>query len=105
MTLSRSCQKRDPTSGPYPVIRALRLRETQPDEFGYVVNTAGEGAMDLGVGNFLRSPETENESWMPWRHNSTSLPRVSDLQGRRLLVGRRLRHRKPQSDVLQSRSF
>ena len=27
--------------------------------------------MDLGVGNFLRSPETENESWMPWRHNST----------------------------------
>jgi cytochrome c peroxidase len=38
-------------------------RETQPDEFGYVVNTAGEAAMDLGAGGFLRSPETEVEAW------------------------------------------
>jgi cytochrome c peroxidase len=37
--------------------------EAETDEFGYVPNAAGEAAMDLGVGNFLRSPETENESW------------------------------------------
>jgi len=37
--------------------------ETQPDEFGYVPNAAGEAAVDLGVGNFLRSPETENAAW------------------------------------------
>jgi cytochrome c peroxidase len=38
-------------------------RETQPDEFGYVVNPAGGAAVDLGVGNFLRSPETVNADW------------------------------------------
>jgi cytochrome c peroxidase len=32
-------------------------------EFGYVPNAAGEAAVDLGVGNFLRSPETVNEAW------------------------------------------
>jgi cytochrome c peroxidase len=37
--------------------------ETQADEFGYVPNAAGEVAVDLGVGNFLRSPETVNEAW------------------------------------------
>jgi cytochrome c peroxidase len=38
-------------------------RETETDEFGYVPNAAGEAAVDLGVGNFLRSPETVNEAW------------------------------------------
>ena len=38
-------------------------KETQPDEFGYIVNPAGESALDLGVGNFLRSPENANEAW------------------------------------------
>lgn len=38
-------------------------KETQPDEFGYVANPAGEAAQDLGVGNFLRSPENANEAW------------------------------------------
>jgi len=38
-------------------------RETEPDEFGYVPNAAGEAALDLGVGNFLRSPETVSEAW------------------------------------------
>ena len=38
-------------------------RETQPDEFGYIANPAGETAVDLGVGNFLRSPENGNEEW------------------------------------------
>ena len=38
-------------------------KETQPDEFGYIVNPAGEAALDLGVGNFLRSPENANEAW------------------------------------------
>jgi cytochrome c peroxidase len=38
-------------------------KETQPDKFGYVVNSAGEAVVDLGVGNFLRSPETVNEDW------------------------------------------
>ena len=33
-------------------------KETQPDKLGYVVNSAGEAVADLGVGNFLRSPET-----------------------------------------------
>jgi cytochrome c peroxidase len=37
--------------------------ETQPDEFGYVVNPAGEAAKDLGAGGFLRSPETVNADW------------------------------------------
>ena len=37
--------------------------ETETDEFGYVPNAAGEAAIDLDVGNFLRSPETVNESW------------------------------------------
>ena len=37
--------------------------ETEPDEFGYVPNAAGEAAVDLGVGDFLRSPETVNEAW------------------------------------------
>ena len=38
-------------------------KETQPDELGYVVNSAGEAVADLGVGNFLRSPETVNDDW------------------------------------------
>jgi len=38
-------------------------KETQPDEFGYIVNPAGEAALDLGVGNFLRSPDNANEAW------------------------------------------
>lgn len=38
-------------------------KETRPDEFGYVANPAGEAAQDLGVGNFLRSPENANEAW------------------------------------------
>ena len=29
----------------------------------YVVNSAGEAVVDLGVGNFLRSPETVKEDW------------------------------------------
>lgn len=37
--------------------------EIETDEFGYVPNAAGEAAVDLGVGNFLRSPETVNEAW------------------------------------------
>jgi cytochrome c peroxidase len=38
-------------------------RETGVDEFGYVANVAGEAALDVGVGNFLRSPETTNKTW------------------------------------------
>ena len=38
-------------------------KETQPDELGYVVNSAGEAVADLGVRNFLRSPETVNDDW------------------------------------------
>jgi cytochrome c peroxidase len=38
-------------------------RETQPDTFGYVANRAGAAAEDLGVGDFLRSPENANEAW------------------------------------------
>ena len=38
-------------------------KETQPDEFGYIANPAGEAAVDLGLGNFLRSPENANETW------------------------------------------
>ena len=32
--------------------------ETKPDIFGYVVNPRGAAAVDKGVGDFLRSPET-----------------------------------------------
>ena len=38
-------------------------RETQPDEFGYVVNPQGQAAVDKGAGNFLRSPENANPIW------------------------------------------
>ena len=38
-------------------------KETQPDAFGYVANAAGAAAEDLGLGNFLRSPENANEAW------------------------------------------
>lgn len=38
-------------------------KESQPDQYGYVANAAGDAAEDLGVGNFLRSPENANESW------------------------------------------
>jgi cytochrome c peroxidase len=31
--------------------------------FGYIANPAGEAALDLGLGNFLRSPENANEAW------------------------------------------
>jgi cytochrome c peroxidase len=40
-------------------------KETPPDEFGYVANPAGAVAADLGVGNFLRSPENANQAWKP----------------------------------------
>jgi cytochrome c peroxidase len=40
-------------------------KETQPDAFGYVANSAGAAVDDLGVGNFLRSPENGNEAWRP----------------------------------------
>ena len=38
-------------------------RETQADSFGYVPNLQGEAYVDKGVGNFLRSPENDNEAW------------------------------------------
>lgn len=37
--------------------------ETQPDEYGYVVNREGETVVDTGVGNFLRSPENAGAAW------------------------------------------
>ncbi|MGA7324871.1 MAG: cytochrome c peroxidase, partial [Rhodomicrobium sp.] len=37
--------------------------ETQPDEFGYVVNAQGASIVDTGAGNFLRSPENAGAAW------------------------------------------
>ena len=38
-------------------------RETGPDPFGYVPNPQGAAFVDKGAGDFLRSPETANETW------------------------------------------
>jgi cytochrome c peroxidase len=43
--------------------RPNNLSRNPTGHFGYVTNAAGEGAVDLGVGNFLRSPENANEEW------------------------------------------
>ncbi|MGA7325089.1 MAG: cytochrome c peroxidase [Rhodomicrobium sp.] len=37
--------------------------ETQPDEFGYIVNREGGSVVDKGAGNFLRSPENAGSAW------------------------------------------
>jgi cytochrome c peroxidase len=39
------------------------FNESTPDKFGYVVNRQGSIAVDLGVGNFLRSPENGITAW------------------------------------------
>lgn len=38
-------------------------KETAADEFGYVANPVGDAFVDLGVGNFLRSPENADKAW------------------------------------------
>ena len=56
------------------------LPETQPDEFGYIVNpTVKPRQLDLGVGNFLRSPENANGGRL-WRRCSTVGFRVPTLR-------------------------
>jgi cytochrome c peroxidase len=54
--------------------------ETQPDEFGYVVNPEGTAAVDNGTGNFLRSPENANEIWKKLASQFNSRFRVVTLR-------------------------
>ena len=55
-------------------------RETQPDAFGYVLNSQGAAALDKGVGNFLRSPQNANEAWKELAPNFDGCFRVPTLR-------------------------